>query len=680
MWYKNNFRRHLCDMHIDDWNDEFLSKFSPEEYFENLKKAKIQNAMIYFQSHVGLCYYPTKSGKMHNAFLGREDMMKRLVHMCRNEGIAFTGYYSLMFNNWAYHNHPEWRLVCEGYEPFGGKNNFDDGFECASNDINRYGICCPNNTEYRAFVYEQIKEMLEYFDVDGMFYDMSYWPGLCHCSTCQARFKEETGYDLPEKADWNDPLWLLHIRKRREWIDEFVQSVTDLTKKYVPSASVEHNVAYAVQPYAEKALAEGVLNACDYVGADLYGGFFHQSFACKFFRSITKNQPFECMVSRCEPNLSTHTITKSENTLKSEVFITAAHHGANLVIDAIDPVGTLDSRVYERLGKVFESEIPYEKYFTGEMIEDVGIYYTLRSKFNAHDEPYANHYGCVNSTRLMIENNICCGVTGGYRDISKYSIIIAPCLTEEDKYDFDRIVNYVKDGGKLYISGGDCKTLLKEFFGAEISGRTRESIVYIAPKASAKAADAFGWFNEDIPLQFAGTAPIATGIDEGNVIATVTLPYTAQNMARFASIHSNPPGIKTDIPALVSANYGKGKVLWSALPIENIEKPYQYGDVFVALLRDVLGFEQTVKSDAPEDVEIVSFHDGNEMTISAVQHCKGEIPRKLEPFTISVKACKAPAKVLQLPEEKECDFKYENGTVTYEIDNLNIFDMKKIIL
>ena len=386
------------------------------------------------------------------------------------------------------------------------------------------------------------------------------------------------------------------------------------------------------------------------------------------------------MVSRCEPNLSTHTITKSENTLKSEIFVTAAHHGANLVIDAIDPVGTLDSRVYERLGKVFESEIPYEKYFTGEMIEDVGIYYSLRSKFNAYDEPYGNHYGCVNSTKLMIERNICSGVTGGYRDISKYNIIIAPCLTEEDKYDFDRIVNYVKDGGKLYISGGDCKTLLKEFFGAEISGRTRESIVYIAPKASTEAAGAFGWFNENIPLQFAGTAPIAMGIDEENVLATVTLPYTAQNMARFASIHSNPPGVKTDIPALASVNYGKGKVLWSALPIENIEKPYQYGDVFVSLLRDILGFEQTVTSDAPEDVEIVAFRDGNEMTISAVQHCKGEAPRKLEPFTISVKTGEAPAKVLQLPDEKECTFKCENATVTYTIDNLNIFDMKKIIL
>ena len=65
-WYSKAYRRHLCDMHIDDWNAEFLSKFDPKTYVENLKLAKIKSAMIYLQSHVGLCYWPTASGKMHN--------------------------------------------------------------------------------------------------------------------------------------------------------------------------------------------------------------------------------------------------------------------------------------------------------------------------------------------------------------------------------------------------------------------------------------------------------------------------------------------------------------------------------------------------------------------------------------------------------------------------------------
>ena len=70
MWYKNAYRRHLCDMHLTDWDDSFFSEFSPEQYVENLKLAKVQNAMIYFQSHVGLCYYPTECGVMHGRLWG----------------------------------------------------------------------------------------------------------------------------------------------------------------------------------------------------------------------------------------------------------------------------------------------------------------------------------------------------------------------------------------------------------------------------------------------------------------------------------------------------------------------------------------------------------------------------------------------------------------------------------
>ena len=52
-WYEKSFRRNLVDMHIEDWDERFLSRFSPEEYVENLKRAKIQSAMLYFHSHMG---------------------------------------------------------------------------------------------------------------------------------------------------------------------------------------------------------------------------------------------------------------------------------------------------------------------------------------------------------------------------------------------------------------------------------------------------------------------------------------------------------------------------------------------------------------------------------------------------------------------------------------------------
>ena len=29
-WYEKKFRRHLCDMHIEEWDNKFLSEFSAD--------------------------------------------------------------------------------------------------------------------------------------------------------------------------------------------------------------------------------------------------------------------------------------------------------------------------------------------------------------------------------------------------------------------------------------------------------------------------------------------------------------------------------------------------------------------------------------------------------------------------------------------------------------------------
>lgn len=675
MWYTNSYRRHLCDMHIDDWNEEFLSKFSPEDYYKNLKNANIQNAMIYFQSHVGLCNFPTKSGKIHNGFLGKEDAVKRLVEMCRENGITVTGYYSLIYNNWAHDTYPKWRMVDES-----GKSAREMGLvqelECAGKAPNRYGLCCPNNMEYRTFVAEQIKEMAEYFEFDGMFFDMLFWNHFCYCDACKERWEKEVGGEIPTIEDWNDPAWLLHVEKRRQWMGEFSQFAADEVRKWKSNVSVEHNVAYAGLPNAKRGLAEEVLASTDYAGGDLYGDIYSHSFVCKFYRNVTNHQPFENMVSRCYPTLSSHTLTKSDDALTSAIMTTAAHHGATLFIDAIDPVGTLDARVYDKLGKVFANHKEYEKYFEGDLIEDVGLYYSLRSKFNAHNERYCNHDAVVNTVKSMIKKHVPCGVTGTFHQLDKYQILMASELTEVDAKDYDRIVKYVQNGGQLYLSGDDCHGLLKEFFGATVKGRTEERKVYIAPNGRVK--DRFGCFNAKYPLPFTGTAPIVEGIDTNKVIATITLPYTHQDTVKFASIHSNPPGIATEYPAMAVTDYGKGKVIWSSLPIEEIDR-YDYPRVLFDLFDEFFVLKPSLISDADVDVELTEFQTENDIYVNAVLLNEEYQARKVDTFTVSVRCNKMPKAVLHLPAEKEMAFDYQNGYVTFQIRGLKIFDMYKVV-
>ena len=91
MWIKGNYRRNLMDMHIDDWNPEFLSKINVKEYVEALKDAGVQAAMVKGKPHTGLCYYPTKVGRMHRGLKGY-DFFGDMVKTCHENGIIIKMY------------------------------------------------------------------------------------------------------------------------------------------------------------------------------------------------------------------------------------------------------------------------------------------------------------------------------------------------------------------------------------------------------------------------------------------------------------------------------------------------------------------------------------------------------------------------------------------------------------
>ncbi len=676
LWYKNSYRRGLVDMHIsdpkddEDWvgndkfNDEFFSEFSPEEYFKNLKKAKLNAPMIYLQSHAGHCYFPTKVGHMHSAFIGREDMIKKTIDLCRADGMNVVGYYSLIFNTCEEDKHPEWRLITAP----DGTSDRQRG--------SRYGHCCPNNPGYREFIKAQIKEMADYFTLDGMFYDMTYWSGTCYCEHCMKKYKEE-GFETVPAVNYGDKEFLRFTALREKMIGDFAKYVTELTNEYMPGLPVEHNYAFGVAANDLIYCSTELVNEwCDYTGGDLYGDLYNHSFTAKYYYNCTKNQPFEYMTCRCDKTLGAHTNTKSEAQLTTEIMLTVAHHGASLIIDAIDPKGTLDARVYDRLGNIFSKQIPLEKYFRGEMIDDVGVYYATTGRCNAHAYPFNNKHTSIGATRALIEGNIPVGVLSNPKTgtAAKYKMIIAGMITRISDKNREDMINYVKNGGTLYISGAEEPALLSELLGAKISRFTDEKSVYLAP--TNKGTSLFGEFDKDHPFPTEIYLPVLEFSDDNmEVLATMTLPYTNRKERKFASIHSNPPGVITDIPALVEKSYGNGKVIWSAFPIE-IDDRVSHKNLFRAIVKKYVP-SLSVKSDAPRQVEIVSFKGENEILISAVDLlCTDEL-LPVKDFSISAKCEKKPSGVYRIENGNEIpvDFTYEEGYASFNVKGLVTFDM-----
>ena len=70
MWIEGNYRRNLMDMHIDDWNEEFLSKIDVDEYVDALKDAGIQAANGKGASAHRACLLSDEVGRMHKGLKG----------------------------------------------------------------------------------------------------------------------------------------------------------------------------------------------------------------------------------------------------------------------------------------------------------------------------------------------------------------------------------------------------------------------------------------------------------------------------------------------------------------------------------------------------------------------------------------------------------------------------------
>ena len=668
MWYSKSYRRNLVDMHIEDWDPEFLSEFSVDLYYNNLVCGKIQSPMIYLQSHVGHCYFPTKTGHMHSSLAGREDLIRQLTDKCRAAGMDVVGYYSLIYNTYEEDRHPEWKM-----HDGGGKSHRDKG--------GRYGLCCPNNAEYRAFVFEQIAEIANYFTLDGMFYDMLFWADICRCDSCKKRFSEEAGGDIPLEIDWKNEKWLAFDKKRREWMGEFASLVTNETKRLMPGISVEHNYASGVAGDWFCAAGEDVNEACDYTGGDLYGDLYNHSFTCKYYMNITKNPPFEYMTCRCADYLSQHTVTKTKESLELEIMLTCAHHGASFIIDAIDPKGTLDSRVYDKIGKIFSEHMKYEPYFTGDHIADAGVYYSTASRYNRDGESFTNKTCAINTVKTLIENHVPVGVVSdGCPDkMPRYKFIFAPYLFNMSGFVTDKFIDYVKNGGNLYFSGAGNEKLLKEFFGAEYTGSlTKETRTYISPVK--EYGSVFGEFNEDFPLPFECRLPIIELPENTPAAAYITLPYTARSDKKFASIHSDPPGIKTKYPALAVKKYGKGNVIWSAAPIES-DGRIHYKRLLMDLMRMYFcESDFSVYAKTSKNVEIIAFKTDGGYLVSAVNLKYDEEQIPAASFDIRIKTAKPIKSVLKLPERTPVDFEYVNGAVSFCAAGLCMFCMYEITI
>ena len=685
MWIEGNYRRNLLDMHIDDWNEEFLSKVNPEEYAEALKNAGVQAAMVKAMPHTGLCNYPTKINRMHKGLKGY-DFFGEVVKECHKRDIKVIAYFSQVFDNYAYDHHPDWRTVT--VDGFNHKDFRDLGWFRNG----RYGIVCPNNEDYRQYVKAHIEELNEMYDFEGMFLDMTFWPDVCYCPSCKKRYLEETGKEMPRIINWHDKEFRDFQLRREKWMAEFAAFTTKCIKDVHPECTVEHQMSMVASSWIH-ACTEWASNEVTYTGGDYYGGFLQQSFINKYYKNITPNLPFVYHTSRCDPELAFHTTTKSRDELLLHVITALVHNGAFLLVDAINPDGTIVPKVYNELMKsIYDETRPMEKYINGDLTSDVNIWFSSHSKFDPNDsgmrmqdksfEPDYYMNAPLKMASILREDNIPFDVIGSKNLKDIKSKILCLChVSEILDEEMDDIEAFVKEGGILYVSGTIGHERLASLLGMEFNGvcnmeRTVESFTYLDPTDEGK--DIFEGFDALAPL----SVPMnqyRVRFKEGEekkakVFATLTLPYTIPGSPKFSAIHSNPPGIHTGECAVFERNVGKGKIFYSSAPIET-SKPYMSRQVVKRIMNHLLP-KRSFYSDAPKMVETLSWVKNGERYFALINE-QEEMPI-LPVHDIFIKMPGEFKRATDLSTGRELDVTYADGMTSFRVEKLDVFKIIKL--
>jgi hypothetical protein len=680
-------------MHIPDWDDKFLSRVDVNQYVAMLAKARAQSIVAYAMSHVGLFNYPTKIGLQHKGLKGR-NLVREIIDACHARGIAVQLYNSLIFDRTTADLHPDWRM-----RSVDGKVHGEGG---------RHGLICINSP-YREYVRAWVEEECTQFDFDGIRFDMTFWPAICYCSHCKKRFAAEVGGEIPTTVNWLDERWVSFQRKREAWLGEFASIATGTVRRLRPGASVEHQSSTYPASWVQ-GVNTPLITSNDFLQGDFYGDSWQGSFVRKLLEDLTPHRPFGFETS-FSMELADHTAMKPEPLLQAKASAAVADNAAFIFIDAIDPIGTLNPRVYDRMGQVFDRLMPFYGELGGTRVADVAVYYSLDSKFDfagngrpvgAADATDAHTKSATSVTRALGGHHVPFTVIGkatlAHLSDQVHKVLVLPNVNMMDDEEIQEIRRWVQAGGHLLATGWtslvDTRGQLRRDFGlGDVFGVSLKQPSwsawphYIAPTAAAQSE--FVDFSTEYPAfsrTTGQTVEIRAEASLAAVLATTTLVWPAPDGSRFSSIHSNPPWEPTTRPEIVINRFGKGQSIYAASPIETVES---LSPTFVRLIRrlfqsDLSGASShfSFEADAPAAVELTLFRqpEKHRYRLSLVNFQKDLPNIPVEQIPIRLHLPEGVHQVVSLPDNRVVPHTVDGRVIQFMVPRLETLAMFAVIV
>lgn len=404
----SRFRQIHLDFHTSELIPDVGAEFDADTFGNVLDEARVNWITLFAKCHHGMSYYPTQAGAIHPSM--KIDLLGEQIEACRKRGIVTPAYISVRVDEHNAKIHHDWigHLKDNKYWKW-----WDSPL--AAGWYNH----CMNNTDYVDQLEAQAVEVLKWYDVEGLFFDMCYCaePG-CYCPRCYDSMKRR-GLDFASDDD----------HKKHEFLitREYTQRLTKAIRKIKKNATIFFNGR--MRPGISEEL--DVFTHIE-IEALPTGGWGYAFFPIHARYGRVLPRPLQGMTARFHKSWADFGGLKTSDQLLFEAGTILSATAVMNVGDQCHPRGTLDKGAYEVIGDSFKHVEKCEPWCVGaKAVAEIGVMMLPGSQEAAAKAVGAGVMGAMDTAvdgagRMLLELKQQFNLIYPDTDLKDYKVVILP--------------------------------------------------------------------------------------------------------------------------------------------------------------------------------------------------------------------------------------------------------------
>ena len=488
------------DFHTMPGIYDFEETFDAKAFAQTLKDAKVKYLNAVAQCNLGFCYFPTNVGVRYPGL--KTDLFGSIVRECNAVGIKVVAYVSTGLNHEQSRLHPEWCNM-----------NEDGQIIYGDRTINFFRNVCYN-TGYTDHILALYREILDNYDVDGLFLDSTV-PRACYCARCTEKM-------LSEGVDITDPA-------------------------AVEAFGMESTLAFrdkvlAMLPEGKRLKMNGLGHQyCTHGEIECLptGGWGYEFFAAACARARNIHKDVIYMTGRFQRSWGDFGGLRTTASLENDFYDGLLNNTQISVGDHMHPRGGLEPKVYEQVKHLFTQMEAYEPWTDpARYLPEVGVLWQ-----GGIATPTG--YGLA---RMLGELKYNFDLVSETADLSRFRAVILPDDVTVSEALAEKLSAYLAGGGQILATGSAglkpdrTGFALREWDFVDFLGIDSTSTAYYQPVDSGDGLPVRSMYEPGILLR---------ARDAGDVLARYVKPYFDRHWDGKHGYYYTPPTTETPYDAVV---------------------------------------------------------------------------------------------------------------------------------